>query len=273
VATARAAEAIWQQARDELEGKKAARGDTWVRSLTVPAEAGPDALLELTEMAAQPGTAVEAGGLVARLVDYRQPLIRLDLPADLVRQAPPPTEVEVRILAPGGPGVRGIGNQPEPLAPESAMRAVRIGPAPQMDASSQFVSYLYQVGAPLPSGSAGPAIAEPAAAQALRRLWRPGLFVTAQLENEQAAPQDAVSVPAGALLYHEARALIYVQIEPDRYQRREVRVLGYQGDRCVLAPWSLLDPPTIGLRKYERVVSDQAQVLLAAEFRRDTDDD
>jgi hypothetical protein len=94
------------------------------------------------------------------------------------------------------------------------------------------------------------------------------------------ALEEAVSVPASALLYHQGRALVYACVRKDVYERREVQVLGRAGNRCVLArrPPELLGgslESMVGLKPGEAVVSGDghAQILLSAEFRRDNDDD
>jgi hypothetical protein len=69
-------------------------------------------------------------------------------------------------------------------------------------------------------------------------------------------------VPASAVLFHQGRALVYVRLDPDRYERREVQLLGRESDRWVLAS---------GVKTGEFVVHEQAQVLLSQEFNADTD--
>jgi multidrug efflux pump subunit AcrA (membrane-fusion protein) len=95
-------------------------------------------------------------------------------------------------------------------------------------------------------------------------IWRPGLFVTADLKVLNGKPRPAVAVPETALLYHQGRALVYVRIGPGRYERREVQVLGREGDRWLLAS---------GVTAGERVVYRRAQVLLSEEFRGEADND
>jgi RND family efflux transporter MFP subunit len=178
---------------------------------------------EVAELSARPDTAVEAGQLLIKVVDFRRPLVRLDFPLTLT--APP--EIEVTAL----PG-------------ESARHGRLTGAAAQADAGSQRVGYLYEMdAAPSP--------------------WRPGLFVTAQVPDA-AAPRPAVGVPASALLLHQGRSLVYVQLSPGRFERREVEVLGRDGAALVLGR---------GVRAGEAVVHAGAQLLLSEEFRRDTDED
>jgi hypothetical protein len=258
LATAKAAVAVWQQALEEIDQPGTGEPRVWSRPLLVPAEGGASADLEITELAGQPGMAVEAGGLVARVVDFSRPLVRLDFPADLLQAGPPPPEVELFAA-------------PDRQSPQTAFKATCVGPASQVDASSQFAGYLYAVG----NGSQG----TPSAAHAVEReanrpsrsVWRPGLFVRARLPQPASSPQQAVTVPASALLFHQGRALVYVRVQPGKYERREVQVLAHEGERCILTARSPLNP--IGIGPNEMVVTNQAQVLLSAEFRRDTDDD
>ncbi len=54
-----------------------------------------------------------------------------------------------------------------------------------------------------------------------------------------------------------------------------MQILGYEGDRCLLAPLDILledNQLNFGVKAGEMVVSSQAQVLLSTEFRRDADD-
>ena len=187
---------------------------------------------EVTELAAQPGLAVEPGYVLLKIVDFRRVLVRLEFPV-AVAPGPLPTEVSMTVAGAG--------------THESPVIARATGSAPQVEPASQRIAALYALDAP------------PGAA-----AWRPGLYVRASFADPAAAPRAAVAVPATALLYHQGRTLVYVQLGRDRFQRREVEVLGRDGDTVILAS---------GVRADESVVAAQAQVLLSAEFRRDTDDD
>jgi biotin carboxyl carrier protein len=231
--TARAAAELWQQALDEIDARVSEKSTTWTRSLNAPANG------EVAELAGQPGTAVEAGGLVLKLVDFRRVLLRLDLPPEVQAEGAP-KEVDVRSAASA------------PAAP----RARLIGAAPQVDAVSQWAGYLYESESPPPGGA----------------LWRPGLFVRAAVRPAHAAEREAIAVPAGALLYHQGRALVYVRIAREKYTRREVEVLGRDGERWLLAPRPAF-AAGVGLDPDDLVVTSQAQVLLSEEFRIDVDND
>jgi cobalt-zinc-cadmium efflux system membrane fusion protein len=250
LSSARAALDLWQQCLDEIDALPAKAAGAWSKALAAPAGDGRPMELEVVELAAQPGAAVEAGGLVARLVDCSRALVRLDLPAAVLHAGPPPGSVELTTAAPA-----------------AAMKATFVGPAPQVDTASQLVGYFYQAEAPHPVSAGNDA------GKAGRTCWRPGLFVQAQLPGGES--REAVAVPADALLYHQGRSLVYVRTAPDLYERREVQVLGHEGDRCLVAPLGLLledNQLNLGVKPDELVVSSQAQVLLSAEFRRDSDD-
>src|SRR5262249_59614328 len=125
------------------------------------------------------------------------------------------------------------------------------GAAPQIEPASQMAGYWFEV---RPDVTA-PAAPESNGSGALKgdtrlragAVWRPGLFVKAFVKVPESAPRPAVSVPEGALLYHQGRALVYVRLSPGRYERREVRVLGRDGDRWVLASGVTAGGP--GLRR------------------------
>jgi hypothetical protein len=132
--------------------------------------------------------------------------------------------------------------------PALAVAATLAGPAPQVDVASQFAGFWYEVKLSPTTGNV---------------LWRPGLQVTAQVPRLGAKPESAVSVPADALLYHEGRTLVYVQVEPYKFQRREVTLLGSEGGRWILRRAT----GSVGVKPGEKVVSQQAQLLLSEEFR------
>jgi multidrug efflux pump subunit AcrA (membrane-fusion protein) len=161
------------------------------------------------------------------------------------------------------PAVAPALGSPDPV--ESATQTISatlIGPAGQVDALSQLAAYWYEAdttqrakidptkkaNGTSPNGS----------------TWRPGLFVLAHLKSSQAKPQQAVSIPLTALLIHQGRMLVYVRLSPGRYERREVRLLGREGDRWIV---------TAGVTAGEPVAYRQAQILLSEEFRGDVDTD
>ncbi|OAI47227.1 hypothetical protein AYO44_09920 [Planctomycetaceae bacterium SCGC AG-212-F19] len=242
LAIAQATVKLWQ---DALAGSARPEVDSlWNQPITAPADG------EATEIAARPGTSVEAGALLLRLVDFRRPLVRLDLPPS-VAMGGLPRQVELQALTTSG-ALGGVYNQPEVPVMSATLPANLVGIAPQVDTASQLCSCLYEAVRPSADvGRAGPA-------------WRPGLFVKALVTPGHAESRPAVVVPAAALLYHQGRALVYVRIGPGRYERREVRLLGRDADRWVVAT---------GVTVGEPVVYAQAQLLLSQEFNTEADND
>jgi hypothetical protein len=238
---ARAIVKEWQAALAALD-RADRKGAAWSQPLTAPAGG------EVTELPARPGMTVEPGTVVARVVDFRSALVRLDLPP-VVLEAGPPARVELFALPAVPPALAGPTNRPGAGPPPRPVLAAFLGGAPQVDSASQLAGAWYEVDT---TAAAAPS------------LWRPGLFVKAQLPAADAPARAAVAIPAGALLYHQGRALVYVALGAGRYERREVEVLGRQGDRVVVAE---------GVRADERVVSQRAQLLLSEEFRGAADDD
>jgi biotin carboxyl carrier protein len=241
--TAQAAVTLWEKALRTIEQRPNGPSAGWTEPLLAPAEG------EVTELAARPGTAVEAGGLVVRVVDFGRPLVRLDLPPEVLTAGPPP-QVELT-PAPVSPPVLGVTSLSESAPRAAPLLARLVGPAPQVDVASQFAAYCYEV--------------PPEAARAAKDgfAWRPGLFVKAAVRCAGERPQQAVSVPRSAVLFHLGRAWVYVTVGPGRYERCEVQLLGQEADRWILTGVAANDP----------VVWKQAQVLLSEEFRGDIDND
>jgi hypothetical protein len=239
LATAEAATRLWQKALDEV-GRHNGADSPWSAPLQVPAGG------EVTELAARPGMTIEAGALVARVVDFSRPLVRLDFPPEVTAAGAPARLDLVATPAPGNSLTPS-----RPARPAAALAATLVGPAPQVDPASQFAGFWYEVKLPARGGV----------------LWRPGLQVKAEVRPPDAKPQPAVSVPAEAVLYHEGRTLVYVQVEKGKYkfQRREVTLLGNTAGRWVLARRQGKEPT--GLAPGETVVAQQAQLLLSEEFR------
>ena len=129
-----------------------------------------------------------------------------------------------------------------------------IGPGPAVDFSGQRIGVLYD---------AQPADDSPANAE-VPEVWRPGLQVKAELRPETVAAMPAVAVPVSAVLFHEGRSLVYVRVADDQYQRREVRLLGRDGDHWIVAIAG--DESLVGVAVGESVVHRNAQVLLSKEF-------
>jgi hypothetical protein len=258
-AVAKEAVDLWQSALDEID--KQGKGKTVVWSQPVKTTSAS----EVTELGGRSGMSVEAGGLLVRLVDFQQVLVRLDIPTEALAQGPPAT-VEISSAGSVPASLRGVRSQSEAVKPVRPRKGILVGPAPQIDVAAQRAGYFYRIDTGPTKENGKPDGA----------LWRPGLFVQADLPILPAAgaePTEAVSVPAQALLYHQGRPLVYVVKEQDKktitFARREVQVLGYhfKEDRWVLARQEAT------LSDADRVVVSGAQVLLSEEFKGTGDND
>jgi hypothetical protein len=236
VTTAKAAVNLWQGAWDILQNHGEQSSLHWTETLTAPAEG------EVAELAARPMANIESGGLIARIVDTRRSLVRLEFPAEVLSRAPAPPDVELWTVP---ASARPLGSTQMSDHSTHPVRASLVAPAGDVDTATQMAAYLYEV-IPVKEGD-GAGVS-----------WRPGLFVQAHIRAADSKPQQAVSVPPAALLFHSGRTLVYVRIGPGRFERREVRVLGREGDHWVLAT---------GVSAEEPVVSRNAQVLLSQEFK------
>ena len=241
LATAKAAAVLWQTALEEI-GRRGP-DSPWSEPLRAPAEG------EVTDVAGRPGTAVEAGGLVARVVDFRRPLVQLDVPPEVLASGVP-SRVRLLATATSTPALQGVLKRSPSDQAAADVEATLVGPTPQRDVTTQLAGFWYDVKLPpLPAFAA----------------WRPGLQVKAFLHLARGKATLAVSVPEAAVLYHEGRTLVYVQVGSDKFQRREVTLLGREGDRWILARRRNTDPMEVVAG--ETVVCRQAQILLSEEFR------
>src|SRR5260370_25744106 len=93
--------------------------------------------------------AIEAGGLVVRVVDFSRPLVRLDFPPELLATAAPS---RVKLVA--TPIRGGLLKPSQPARPAAEVEATLTGPAPQADAASQFAGFWYEVKLPARAGNA-----------------------------------------------------------------------------------------------------------------------
>jgi multidrug efflux pump subunit AcrA (membrane-fusion protein) len=247
--TARTVAGLWQQALEAIQQRNQSphRVSTWSLPLTSPLDG------EVVELVKQPDTTVAADGLVLRLADFRRCRVRLDFPPALLGEGPPEALELFAVSTAPSPGEAGTALRP--------VEAKRFGPASEADAASQFARYWYEV-------DFRAAKKEPAPELRDGVLWRPGLFVKALVKAPQATAQEAIAVPVGAVLFHQGRALVYVHVGPHRFARREVRILGRQGNRYLLAARDpLFELDKVGVKPGEQVVREQAQVLLSEEFR------
>jgi RND family efflux transporter MFP subunit len=230
LAVARGAVAIWEGALKAIAGRKAS---AWSQPLAAPLSG------EVVQLAALPGAVVQPGDLLVRVVDFRRVLARVDFSAAALAQGSPP---QLELAAVAGPSEDTKTRMP-------FVKARRVGPAPQVDATSQLAGYWYEVAA---------------SADAPGPVWRPGLFVNGQYADPAADEQSAVAVPLTALLYHEGRTVVYVREGPKKFERRKVQVLGQEGTEAFLSE---------GVRAGEAVVSARAQVLLSRERQGEGDND
>ncbi len=257
LATAKASVELWQQALEEIEKRTGKADSSWSLSFMAPADG------EVTEVAGRLGMVVEAGSPILTLVDFRRPLFRLDIPPELLTSGGPPQHIDVRKPSASPLPLSGVVAPPSPTAELSeSAKAYLVGPASRVDPVSQFVSYWYEVR--LTSQGSSAAARESEEKNTRRSLYRPGMQVIAEVKTGEAAAQPAVTVAAGAVLYHEGRPLVYVRIEPEKFQRREVCLLGREGDRWVVSVRQ--GNLAIGVAPDEAVVSRHAQVLLSKEF-------
>jgi multidrug efflux pump subunit AcrA (membrane-fusion protein) len=258
LAASEAAAKLWHDAVTALDRGGDLKHITWTVPVTAPADG------EITELVGRPDMFIESGGLVAKVVDFRKALVRVDVPLSLLT-SPPPKSLRLQVLPPIPPGLSGPTNRPEPPEYESGTAAELIGAAGQIDPSLQATGYLYKVDEAVTAhphlrgkggGDSGDAPANP---------WRPGLFVKAHLDVNAAKPIAAFAVPKSALLFHQGRALVYRQLgkSPGVYQRVEVAVLGRDDNRWIVNG---------DLVEGDLVVIEGALLLLSEEFRADVDD-
>ena len=269
---AQAADKQWQQAADSLDEGKGA----WTRPIVMSADG------EITEIAVRPGMMVEAGAFIARTADFRKVMVRMDLPANVMKDHPPAT-LDMIALPATPSALEGASNRLETWEPPVTFQGTLVGITGQLDASSQFVGCLYEVdnrafpplfiaasivGLPSgqePIGAAAELIA--AASEVQNSFCRPGLFVKALLKAPEARTVAAVSIPETALVYHLGRPMVYRYKGAARFERMEVRLLGRNADRWIVAS----EPNGIGAD--DAIVVDGAQSLLSEEFRQAGDDD
>jgi hypothetical protein len=212
---------IWKQALESI-GKK---------TLIVPLQS-PIAG-EVAEIGVQPGATVDAGQVIARIVDFKRVLLRLEFPTSSATDRPA-TSVQV-----------------EALDAPARWRAQLRGRATSLETALQKASWFYEI-MPDERGNSP--------------RWQAGLYVRAVLEDTTKPALPAIAVPSSALLVHQGRTLVYIEKRLGRYERREVDVLARDGATTYVAAegW---------LAKVDRVVTQGAQVLLSEEFRSDVDND
>ena len=145
-ATARTTVELWQRALDALQQHGDKSTGAWSEPLIASVEG------EVTELIGRPGMAVEAGALIARVVDYRRPLVRLDLPAEVLATGFPSAQVELcavpAVLPVSGDAIDHLGS----ATTETVVGATLVGPASQVEPASQLAGYWYEVQRPSEDG-------------------------------------------------------------------------------------------------------------------------
>lgn len=249
LAVAAAAVELWQKALDDLGHPNRGKSSPYRVPLLAPADG------EVTDLFARPGMSAEAGAAVAQVVNFGHVLVRLDIPPNAL-VAGPPARVRLDAIPANPPGLGGVLSRPGAAEPTPSAEAALVGPAPRVDVASQFAGYWYAIDpAALAGGSAAGVV------------WRPGLRVKAFIVPPSAPAIPAVVVPAAAVLYHQGVPLVYAQTGPGQYVRREVRLLGREGDKWVLAARPAAGQT--GVAPGEVVVTAAAQVLLSEQLRDD----
>ena len=228
LAIATAATELWRKALEEADRPGSRESTTFSQPLLAPADG------EVTELAAQPGMVIEAGGVVARVVDFRRVLSRLDMPPELIASGPPP-RVSLTALSAHPTALSGLTGPSDAAGPAPPIEAELVGPAPRVDMVSQLAGYWYATEPERSEGTAeepgpgsGPAATRPA-------VWRPGLLIKALVSPAALRPCPLFRCPPSALLFHQGRTLVYVRQRPGVYQRRDVRLLGREGNAWILA--------------------------------------
>ncbi len=250
----------------EIDRHNSPKSSRWTRPVSAES-AG-----EVAELAAKPGTTVEAGGLILRLVNFNHVLVRLDFPPEVLAVGAPP-ETALTLIAPPAIALQAARNQSQPASPPKKLKAKRVGPAPQVDEASQLAGFYYKLDLREANANGNSATLPHSGMDEDGNLWRPNLLVKAEVPKIHSEPREAVSVPENSLLYHQGRALVYVKERTIKskskefviFTRREVQVLGHEEDRWILASGSL--------RAGDEVVSEEPQVFLSAEFLSNVDID
>lgn len=258
LATAEAEQMLWERAIQDVEHNKTEADSLWRQPITAPG-AG-----EVTELAGENRRVARSGRRVRWPCPAGRPLVRLDLPAEASLTGLVPSEIQLEATASPPPALSGVSSLPGTGDVRSYRPARLVGPAPSVDISTQLAGYWYEV---QPAGSA----AETAPLEARRQVvWRPGLQVKAELRPAGSSVQPAVAVPVNSVLFHEGRPLVYVRTGDETYERREVRLLGREGDVWIVSPAG--GESRVGIVAGEAVVHRQAQVLLSKEFLKGSGD-
>lgn len=166
-----------------------------------------------------PGTRVEAGAPLFTIVDASVVWLEVNVPAAQAGFVSRESGAEFT--------VEGSARR------FSARRTISIGSV--IDSLSRTVPVLYEVANP----------------DAIIRIG-----ATARVSVRTGARAEGVLVPSAAVLDEDGRAVVYVQAEGERFEKRDVTVAGIEGTRTVI---------TAGVKAGERIVTGAAyQVRLAS---------
>lgn len=222
---------VLEEARSRLEGERARlkSARTTIATLENSLRTSGPAASRLTidaggtvvETMARPGESVEAGLSILRVSRLDHLVARVDLP---VGQNLPASAQVARIVP--------AGHERE------IVQADRVAATPVIDSKSPGESFLFR----LREGRFG---------------FRPGLAVTAYLPLPGASRQG-YKVPAAAVVRLSGKAYVYVQVAPDRFVRREVRV-----ESPIDSGYFVTGRLAAG----DRIVVTGAQTLLSEEFK------
>ncbi len=191
------------------------------RDLEAARVASERAALDAVDAAARAaiawGAAVETAAAAADdLVAGRAALVRIDLPSG-VRLASMPAHA---VVTPIG-------------APDAGRTARVLGPAATTDPQLQGDAYLALVDHDPP---------------------RPGAVLAVKIARDD-APSRGVAVPVSAIVWADAKPVVYVEVGPNAFARRDVTLGFVVGDQRLVG----------GVAAGERVVSAGAAQLLSAE--------
>jgi RND family efflux transporter MFP subunit len=174
----------------------------------------------VVEVLAHPGESVESGQPIMRISRFDKLLARVDVPAG---ETVAPNLTSASIVP--------LGNDATPLTGE------RIGFAASVDPKTQGQPFVFRV-----TDTTG--------------ALRPGLSVTAYLETPGPARSGTV-VPRSSVVWQTGKSWVYVQIDKEKFARREVEL-----EDPAAGGWF-----TRSLKPGDKVVTRGAQMLLSEEFK------
>jgi hypothetical protein len=175
---------------------------------------------EVIEVLAQPGEMVESGQPILRMAHFDRVLARVELPAG--ERVDPIATARIAVLG----------------YDDRFLEAERVALGTPISSVTQGQEFVFTVAAtdfPL----------------------RPGMAVSAYLPRT-GEPLSGVTLPRSAVVRHSGKAWVYVQLDDERFARREVSL-----DYPTKDGWF----ESQGLEAEKRVVSVGAEALLSEEFK------